>query len=382
MKRSKIKKLIRETINEQFGNVPYTCMLPCAGLSQPDGFGDVTASGPTTSGGMTWGMDIIYDCSGTPFDVNSASNVMQTISWAMDEPQSYNWCEGGMGNAPQQVYAPTGIQAIGLVNALLDPSYTGMDFSCCNMNAWPAAWSMVEGGFPYDSYPNIPYPNIPGPGVDSDNESPIKNPDLDPNMQGTQILDKFGNMVSVAGSYTPPAPTGGCADPNASNYSGDDIDCTGVEVEGINTGLFGINWSSNNDDFGDTSCCEYGTSTNNNDPMDPSNWPEGCGCMHPDAINFCEDCDQSCPEVTTGLFGINWSSNNDCGPAPIINTGLFGWNWSSNNDDFGNTDCCNFGGGRKPDPQQDLKPLHPGSKLDSRKKPARPAAKPAAKKRR
>jgi hypothetical protein len=380
MKKSQLKKLIRETINEQFGNVPYTCMLPCAGLSQPGGFGNVTDSGPTsqlTIGGSTWGMDIIYDCSGTPFDLNSVGNVMQTISWAMDTPQSYNWCEGGMGSAPQTVNAPTGIPAISLVNALLDPSYTGMDFSCCNMNAWPAAWSMVEGGFPYDSYPNIPYPNIPGPGVDSDDESPIKNPDLDPNMQGTQILDKFGNMVSVAGSYTPPAPTGGCADPNAANYSGENIDCGGNEVAGIQTGFLGWNWSSNNDELGDTSCCDYGGEEI--DMSNENNWPEGCGCQHPDAYNFCEDCDQSCPEVTTGFLGINWSQNNDCGPAAQINTGLFGWNWSQNNDDFGNTDCCNFGAQGMPSApdKKAKKPARPTTR-----RTARPAARPAARKRR
>ena len=56
----------------------------------------------------------------------------------------------------------------------------------------------------------------------------------------------------------PTSQTSGCLDPVSDNFCATcPNDCMGNPAAGVQTGIFGWNWSSNNDDLGDTSCCQY-----------------------------------------------------------------------------------------------------------------------------
>ena len=149
----------------------------------------------------------------------------------------------------------------------------------------------------------------------------------------------------------------GCLDPDDPLFCSDcNYDCVGEPHSGVQTGAFGINWSTGNDDLGHTCCCQndpeynpWGTVTagdvtsrccfpNTNvgggytapeegiceDPVEGSGAYEGC--MDPAADNFNPNATQDCignpQEGVQTTFGINFN---------IVN-----------NDFFGNLCCCDY----------------------------------------
>tara|TARA_Y100001963_G_scaffold134248_1_gene194666 strand:- start:326 stop:703 length:378 start_codon:yes stop_codon:yes gene_type:complete len=68
----------------------------------------------------------------------------------------------------------------------------------------------------------------------------------------------IGRHPSKGVPQTPVSQVSGCLDPVSNNFCENcSNDCNGNPATGVQTGLFGWNWSSNNDDLGDTSCCQY-----------------------------------------------------------------------------------------------------------------------------
>ena len=169
----------------------------------------------------------------------------------------------------------------------------------------------------------------------------------------------------------------GCLDPDDPNFcSGCQYDCVGEPHDGVETGLFGWNWSSGNDDLGHTCCCQNdyqynptgepqpenvlsaccytntnpgGTYTteglgqqdgsyyftcdywtddyfwdNPNNPNYEQNIWDNSGCLDPDDPNYCADCNYDCVGE----------------PHDGVITGFLDWNWSEGNDDLGHTCCC------------------------------------------
>ena len=117
-----------------------------------------------------------------------------------------------------------------------------------------------------------PRPHRTGPHIKRPTNKPAT-PKHSPNvgLGGVPPMPKRGGGPDPIGKYPGRGPKRGCMDPEAVNFCDDCLnDCANNPAGGVQTGLFGWNWSVNNDDLGDTSCCDYSDSN----------------CADPDACNY------------------------------------------------------------------------------------------------